>query len=77
MYPFIAFAVTVLVIVLAWRGIGAARNTTDRTDEDPLRRPFTPPRPRHDRPTRTLAPDDDPEFLSEIDRKLRGEDKSG
>jgi len=32
---------------------------------------------RSTRPTRTLAPDDDPEFLNEIDRKLHGEDKSG
>jgi hypothetical protein len=30
-------------------------------------------RPRHD----AVAPDDDAEFLNEINKKLRGEDKSG
>jgi hypothetical protein len=70
MYLVVAFAVTVLVIVLAWRGIGAARN-----DEDtPTQRPQAPQRPQ--RQPRIIAPDDDPEFLSEINRRLRGEDKS-
>jgi hypothetical protein len=73
MYVIVALAVTILVIVLAWRGIGATRNTED----GPLQRPAAPPRPPRDRPTRVVAPDDDPEFLSEIDRRLRGEDKSG
>jgi hypothetical protein len=67
-YLVVAFAVTVLVIVLAWRGVGAS----SRQDQD---RP-TPPPQRPARPPRIVAPDDDPEFLSEINRRLRGEDKS-
>lgn len=70
MYVLMALVVTVLVITLAWRGFGADGART-RPDE---------PSPRLHRPTRAprpTAPDDDPEFLREIDRKLRGEDKSG
>ena len=69
MYMLVAIAVTILVIALAWRGIGA------RTPGAESSGPGTDPGPQ--RQTRTLAPDDDPEFLNEIDRKLRGEDKSG
>lgn len=72
MYMLIAIAVTVLVIALAWRGIGAGA-TNEESSQTPQVRAARPSRPR----TRTLAPDDDPEFLREIDRKLRGgEDKS-
>jgi hypothetical protein len=68
MYMLVAIAVTILVIALAWRGIGARTPSTGTPGQGPGR-PI--------RPTRTIAPDDDPEFLGEIDRKLRGEDKSG
>jgi hypothetical protein len=71
MYMLVAIAVTILVIALAWRGIGARTPGTDSSGPG-LTRPQRP-----SRPTRTTAPDDDPEFLNEIDRKLRGEDKSG
>ena len=66
MYMLIAIAVTVLVIVLGARTPGAEQPGHGAG-------PTRAPRPR---PTRTVAPDDDPEFLNEIDRKLRGEDKS-
>lgn len=71
MYMLIAIAVTVLVIVLAWRGIGAGAAGDDAAAQQQAR----PSRPNRSRP-RSVAPDDDPEFLREIDRKLRGEDKS-
>ena len=67
-YMLIALAVTILVMTLAWRGISARAAADDQ--------PNSPTRPARPRPTRTLAPDDDPDFLREIDRKLRGEDKS-
>ena len=65
-YLLIAIAVTVLVITLAWRGLGTRVPADDSA-----------PAPRPRAPRRTVAPDDDPEFLREVDRKLRGEDKSG
>lgn len=68
MYMLVAIAVTILVISLAWRGIGARTPGAESPGPGPG---------RPQRHTRTLAPDDDPEFLNEIDRKLRGEDKSG
>ncbi len=72
MYMLIAIAVTVLVIALAWRGIGAGAQGQESA-HTPQARPSRPTRLR----SRTVAPDDDPEFLREIDRRLRGEDKSG
>ena len=71
MYMLIAIAVTVLVIVLAWRGMGARTPGGDQPGQGAG--PMRAPRPR---PSRPIAPDDDPEFLNEIDRKLRGEDNS-
>ncbi len=69
MYMLIAIAVTILVVALAWRGMGA-RTPGGQGGQ-------SQPHPRPSRPTRAIAPDDDPEFLNEINRKLRGEDKSG
>jgi len=74
MYLIVAFAVTVLVIALAWRGIGITRQGGDGADSpDHRARPQRPARPA---PRRFIAPDDDPEFLSEIDRRLREEGKN-
>jgi hypothetical protein len=56
MYMLIAVAVTALVIVLAWRGMGARTPGADQTGSTPTHKP------RASRPTRTIAPDDDPEF---------------
>ena len=63
MFVLLATVITLAVIVLAWRGMG------NRPESQPPE-----PRPVR-RPMRTTAPDDDPEFLREIDRKLRGEDR--
>ena len=71
MYMLVAIGVTILVIALAWRGIGARTPGSDQSGTG-MTRPT-----RSAKPTRTLPPDDDPEFLNEIDRKLHGEDKSG
>jgi hypothetical protein len=72
MYMLIAIAVTILVIALAWRGLGARTPRSGTPPPSSFDRPVRPPRP-----TRPVAPDDDPEFLSEIDRRMRGEDKNG
>lgn len=69
MYLIVAFAVAVLVIALAWRGVG-------QRPEDGSAARTPAPRPQRPTPRRIVAPDDDPEFLSEIDRKLREEGKN-
>ncbi len=68
-YLLVALVVTAIVVLLAWRGLGNAEEA--RSDKP---RPTLRPR---NRPTRTIAPDDDPDFLGEIDRKLGGEDTRG
>lgn len=71
MYLLVAVVVTVIVIALAWRGLGARIEAEERGNDSfggggqPPR--STPPR----KPMRTVAPDDDPDFLREIDRKLK------
>lgn len=73
MYLIVAFAVTVMVIALAWRGVGAAQQSRHDSADSMDRRPTRPTRHHQ---IRVVAPDDDPEFLSEIDRRLRGEGKN-
>ncbi len=72
----IAFAVALAVIALAWRGFGISNPEDRRHGDDDLRGRAGLSRPQRPAPPRVIAPDDDPEFLSEIDRRLRGEDKS-
>jgi len=69
-YLLVALVVTAIVVLLAWRGLG----TADEGQNDNNPRPTLRPK---NRAPRVVAPDDDPDFLGEIDRKLRGEDKSG
>lgn len=70
-YLIVVLVIATLVIAFAWRGAENMRNGGgQRPTQQPPRRP-QPPQQR-----RFIAPDDDPEFLSEIDRRLRGEDKS-
>lgn len=68
LYLLIALTVATIVMVLAWRGLSAMTG-----DKPSGTRPTGIPRQR---PTRSVAPDDDVEFLDEIDRKLRGEDRA-
>ncbi len=67
-YLLVALVVTAIVVLLAWRGLG----TADESSSDKTR----PNLRSKNRAPRVIAPDDDPDFLGEIDRKLRGEDKS-
>ncbi len=67
-YLLVVLVVTAIVVLLAWRGLGNG-------DDAGTAKPHLLPRPRSRAP-RMVAPDDDPDFLGEIDRKLRGEDKS-
>jgi type II secretory pathway component PulJ len=67
-YLMVALVVTAVVLLLAWRGLGTADGSRSGT------RSSTPR--QKNRAPRVVAPDDDADFLGEIDRKLRGEDKS-
>jgi hypothetical protein len=68
-YLLVALIVTAIVVLLAWRGLSSS-------DEGRTDGPRPPVLRNKNRLPRTVAPDDDPDFLGEIDRKLRGEDKS-
>ncbi len=68
-YVLVALVVTAIVVLLAWRGLS-------NSDEGSANGPRPPVLRNKNRPPRPVAPDDDLEFLGEIDRKLRGEDKS-
>jgi hypothetical protein len=63
----IAVAVVVLVMRAASaQGGGPGSSRPDRTAK----------RPRSQRPTRIVAPDDDPEFIRELERRTRRDDGS-
>ena len=74
MYLVVAFAITLMVIALAWRGLGATRPSDGEGGGS--ERPARAPHPPKSGPRRVVAPDDDPDFLSEIDRRLRDEGKN-
>jgi hypothetical protein len=67
----VLLVVAVVVVVLVMRAAGAP--PAGRNDGGALR---APRRPRPERATRPLAPDDDPEFLRELERRTRRDDGS-
>jgi hypothetical protein len=60
----VALLITAVVLYLAWRGVKG----NGETGGTPALRPKPRPKP--------VAPDDDPEFLGELDRRMHGEDKN-
>jgi hypothetical protein len=70
--PFLVLlVVAVVVVVLVMRAAGAPPNGSGG------RGGIRPPRrPRSQRAVRPIAPDDDPEFLRELDRRTRRDDGS-
>ncbi|TCK20208.1 hypothetical protein [Pseudonocardia endophytica] len=63
-----------IVAVLVWRTLGAEQAPSDdravRSPDrpaDPVSRPSPPPRPS--------GPDDDPDFLRQLDEKVKGRDE--
>jgi hypothetical protein len=67
----VLLVVAVVVVVLVMRAAGAPPGGSGARGGT---RPPGSPRPQHrDRP---LAPDDDPEFLRELDRRTRRDDGS-
>jgi hypothetical protein len=65
----VLLVVAVVVVVLVMRAAGAPPRGGGRG-----RGAIRPPRPQ--RPVRPLAPDDDPEFLRELERRTRRDDGS-
>lgn len=79
MYVLLALAITGIIIALAWRGVGIANRPEDGSrrpaDTGPSPRPPHSARPKPAPKRKVVAPDDDPDFLYEIDRKLREDGK--
>lgn len=70
MYALIAAVVALAVVAMMWRLLDkeVARRDADPDGEaTPSRRPTLP---RRSAPTRTIAPDDDPEFLRELSKRI-------
>jgi hypothetical protein len=63
----VVLVVAVVVVVLVMRAAGAAPGGSPRSPG--------PPRGRQ-RPARFVAPDDDPEFLRDLERRTRRDDGS-
>ena len=61
--------IAVAVVVLVMRAASAQ-------DGAPGRAAQPPKRPRNQGPVRPLAPDDDPEFIRELERRTRRDDGS-
>lgn len=67
---FLVVAITVVVLVMR------AAEKSGMSSGPGLGAPRPPQRPRPQRSTRPLAPDDDPEFLRELERRARRDDGS-
>jgi len=66
----VVLVIAVVVVVLVMRAAAANGRSGGGA-----RRPGTA-RPRPQRPSRPLAPDDDPEFLRELERRAKRDDGS-
>ena len=62
----IVLVIAVVVVILVMRAAAASGNGRDLPRARPPRRSV--------RPSRPLAPDDDPEFLRELERRTRRDD---
>lgn len=68
--PFLfALLVIVALFVLLWKLRDVPPHAAH--PRRPTPRPPAPPRRRPARPVRSVAPDDDPEFLRELSRRMR------
>ncbi len=61
-----------IVAVLVWRTLGAEQASSDRSVRSPESYSGTVSRPSP--PPRASGPDDDPDFLRQLDEKVKGPD---
>ncbi len=69
----VVLGIAVVVVVLVVRAAAAAPGGGSGAR---LGAPRPPRRPRQQRPARPMAPDDDPDFLRELERRTRRDDGS-
>lgn len=69
MYALIAALIAIAVIAMMWRYLERETAGSDEERED-MRRPVRPTLPRRTPKPRTVAPDDDPEFLRELSKRI-------
>lgn len=69
MYALVAALIAIAVIAMMWRYL---ERETAGSDEEraPVPRPARPALPRRTPKPRTVAPDDDPEFLRELSKRI-------
>jgi len=65
----IAFIGAAIVALVLWKAMGTVRADGPSPSQSPTTRPGRPGRPR------VHGPDDDPDFLRQLNEKLRGRDE--
>lgn len=72
MYALIAALVAIAVIAMMWRFLEreTAASDDERSDTPRPPRPTLPARPRRTPKSRMVAPDDDPDFLRELGKRI-------
>lgn len=74
MYALLAALIAIAVIAMMWRFLEreSAAADDERREQQPNRpqMPMRAPRPRPRPRTRIVAPDDDPEFLQELSKRI-------
>ncbi len=72
----VVLVVAVVVVVLVMRAASAPGGTGRSLGGPRPAQRLKPQRPKPQRPARPLAPDDDPDFLRELERRARRDDGS-
>lgn len=70
MFPLIAAVIAIAVIAMMWRFLDNEVARRSSEDGEPERPRPSLPMPRRTPKTRMVAPDDDPEFLRELGKKI-------
>lgn len=76
MYALVAALIAITVIAVMWRYLEREADSSDAQRRDHPR-PAMPALPRLHRRSRTIAPDDDPEFLRELNKRINKNPNEG